>query len=124
MHKIFELKGMDIDQLQSLASELGIKGFKKMEKDDLVYAILDEEARQNALNVPEKPVQKKRGRPRKAEAKPEVKETDKPDQTEETVKKPADLNIVQLGRGVGENDLAVLAQLDFQVPIAVFQRIV
>ena len=88
MHKIFELKGMDIDQLQSLASELGIKGFKKMEKDDLVYGILDEEARQNAQNVPDKPVQKKRGRPRKAEAKPEVKETDKPDQTEETVKKP------------------------------------
>lgn len=88
MHKIFELKGMDIDQLQSLASELGIKGFKKMEKDDLVYGILDEEARQNAQNIPDKPVQKKRGRPRKAEAKPEVKETDKPDQTEETVKKP------------------------------------
>ena len=88
MHKIFELKGMDIDQLQSLASELGIKGFKKMEKDDLVYGILDEEARQNAQNVPDKPVQKKRGRPRKAEAKPEVKETDKPDETEETVKKP------------------------------------
>ena len=80
MHKIFELKGMDIDQLQSLASELGIKGFKKMEKDDLVYAILDEEARQNALNVPEKPVQKKRGRPKKNEAekaaaKKETKET-------------------------------------------------
>ena len=88
MHKIFELKGMDIDQLQSLASELGIKGFKKMEKDDLVYGILDEEARQNAQNIPDKPIQKKRGRPRKAEAKPEVKETDKPDQTEETVKKP------------------------------------
>ena len=80
MHKIFELKGMDIDQLQSLASELSIKGFKKMEKDDLVYAILDEEARQNALNVPEKPVQKKRGRPKKNEAekaaaKKETKET-------------------------------------------------
>ena len=87
MHKIFELKGMDIDQLQSLASELGIKGFKKMEKDDLVYGILDEEARQNAQNIPDKPVQKKRGRPRKAEAKPEVKETDKPAETEETAKK-------------------------------------
>ena len=88
MHKIFELKGMDIDQLQSLASELGIKGFKKMEKDDLVYGILDEEARQNAQNVPDKPVQKKRGRPRKAEAKPEVKEIDKPAETEEVAEKP------------------------------------
>ena len=67
MHKIFELKGMDVEQLMALASELGIKGFKKMEKDDLVYSILDEEARKNALNVPEKPEQKKRGRPKKGE---------------------------------------------------------
>ena len=65
MHKIFELKGMDLEKLQSLASELGIKGFKKMDKDDLVYAILDEEARQNAQNVPDKPAQKRRGRPKK-----------------------------------------------------------
>ena len=69
MHKIFELKGMDLEKLQSLASELGIKGFKKMDKDDLVYAILDEEARQNAQNVPDKPAQKRRGRPKKGEEK-------------------------------------------------------
>ena len=74
MHKIFELKGMDVEQLQALASELGIKGFKKMEKEDLVYSILDEEARKNALNVPEKPVQKKRGRPKKEEVTVEKKE--------------------------------------------------
>lgn len=69
MHKIFDLREMDIDQLRSLAEELKVKGFKKMEKEDLVYAILDEEAKLNALNAPEKP---KRGRPRKdktAEAK-------------------------------------------------------
>ena len=69
MHKIFELKGMDLEKLQSLASELGVKGFKKMDKDDLVYAILDEEARQNAQNVPDKPAQKRRGRPKKDEEK-------------------------------------------------------
>ena len=66
MHKIFDLKEMDLEQLRSLASELEVKGFKKMEKDDLVYAILDEEARKNAANIPDKPV-KKRGRPKKAE---------------------------------------------------------
>ena len=71
MHKIFELKGMDLDQLQNLASELGMKGYKKMDKDALVYGILDEEARQNAQNAPEKPAQKKRGRPKKEEAKTE-----------------------------------------------------
>ena len=67
MHKIFELKGMELDQLQSLASELGIKGYKKMSKEDLVYGILDEEARKNAQNLPEKPAQKKRGRPKKVQ---------------------------------------------------------
>ena len=66
MHKIFDLKEMDLEQLRSLGSELEVKGFKKMEKDDLVYAILDEEARKNAANIPDKPA-KKRGRPKKAE---------------------------------------------------------
>ena len=73
MHKIFELKGMEVEQLQNLASELGVKGFKKMDKEALVYSILDEEARQNAQNMPDKPVQKKRGRPKKTEAKVESK---------------------------------------------------
>jgi len=66
MHKIFDLKEMDMEQLRVLASELDIKGFKRMEKDDLVYAILDEEARKNALNAQDKPA-KKRGRPKKTE---------------------------------------------------------
>ena len=66
MHKIFDLKEMDLEQLRALASELEVKGFKRMEKDDLVYAILDEEARKNALNAPDKP-SKKRGRPKKIE---------------------------------------------------------
>ena len=55
MHKIFDLREMDIDQLRSLAEELKVKSYKKMEKDDLVYAILDEEAKLNAVNAPEKP---------------------------------------------------------------------
>ena len=71
MHKIFELREMDVEQLHALASELNVKGFKKMDKDTLVYAVLDEEARHNALNAPEKPAKPKRGRPKKSEAKAE-----------------------------------------------------
>ena len=93
MHKIFELRDMGMEQLQSLASELNIKGFKKMEKDDLVYAILDEEARHNAHNAPEKPAKPKRGRPKKGEAKVEAKAEAKAEaaakaQLEETGKAP------------------------------------
>ena len=83
MHKIFELKGMELDQLQSLASELGIKGYKKMSKEDLVYGILDEEARKKAQNLPDKPAQKKRGRPKKSE----VKSTDVVVEKDERVEK-------------------------------------
>ena len=85
MHKIFELKGMEVEQLQNLASEIGVKGFKKMDKEALVYSILDEEARQNAQNMPDKPVQKKRGRPKKTEAKVESKGEEAEPQSENTV---------------------------------------
>ena len=72
MHKIFELKAMELEQLQSLAGELSIKGFKKMEKDDLVYAIIDAEAIKSAQAPIEKPA-KKRGRPKKDEPKQTTK---------------------------------------------------
>ncbi len=91
MHKIFDLREMDIDQLRKLGEELNVKGFKRMEKDDLVYAILDEEAKQNALKAPEKQDKPKRGRPRKADkavAETEKKADDKP------AEKPAEKAVV------------------------------
>ena len=69
MHNIFDLKEMELEALRSLASELQIKGFKRLEKDGLVYAILDKEAELNAKNVPEKESKPRRGRPRKTENK-------------------------------------------------------
>ena len=78
MHKIFDLREMDIEHLHSLAEELGIKGFKKMDKDTLVYAILDEEAKKNALNAPEKPERRRQNKTRKGEkpAKPAKDESE------------------------------------------------
>ena len=64
MHKIFELKEMSDEKLLSIAEELGIKGAKKKDKDELVYEILDKEAVLDSLKEPEK-ASKKRGRPRK-----------------------------------------------------------
>ena len=77
---------MDQEKLVELASELKIKNFKKMSKDDLVYAILDTEAAAKAARDAEKEAEKeaariaaglpertrgRRGRPRKnAEAVP------------------------------------------------------
>ena len=67
MHNIFDLKEMELEQLRSLASELEIKGFKRLDKDELVYAILDREAEINAKNAPAKEDKPRRGRPKKTE---------------------------------------------------------
>ena len=91
MHKIFELKEMEIEKLQALANDLGVKGFKKMDKEALVYAILDAEAIKSAQSPIERPA-KKRGRPAKSEApkqeeKPTVEAVAKENNIEE---KPAE----------------------------------
>ena len=68
MHNIFDLNEMDIEQVRSIAKELGIHINKKMEKKDIAYLILDKEAAINAHTPQaEKP---KRGRPRKQPAQP------------------------------------------------------
>ena len=83
MHKIFDLREMDVEQLRALAEDLNVKGYKKMEKEDLVYAVLDEEAKQNALKVPEKKEKPKRGRPRKEADAPKAEP--KKEKTEENL---------------------------------------
>jgi len=67
-HSLFELNSMTEDQLRSLGDSLEIKGAKKLELEQLSYAILDKEAIDAAKNpAPEQPVKRKRGRPRKSE---------------------------------------------------------
>ena len=93
MYNIYELKEMEVEQLRSIAAELEVKGFKRMEKTDLVYAILDADAIKSAQNAPEKPA-KRRGRPRKNEegAAPEVqsdKNVETPVQTKAKAEKAA-----------------------------------
>ena len=87
MHKIFDLREMDVEQLRTLAESLNVKGFKKMEKDDLVYAVLDEEAKQNALKAPEKKEKSKRGRPRKEETEQKAEQKTEPKQEKPIEKK-------------------------------------
>ena len=71
MHNIFDLNEMDLEQVRSIAKELGIHVTKKMEKKDISYLILDKEAAINAHSAPEKPEKKKRGRPKKQPSNPE-----------------------------------------------------
>ena len=80
MHKIFELKEMDLDQLHALAADLQVKGYKRMEVDKLIYAIIDAEAIKTAQTAPEKPARQK-GRPKKEGQKPAQKPVQKTEET-------------------------------------------
>ena len=84
MHKIFDLKEMEEEQLREIAAGLKIKGVKKLAKEDLVYRILDAEAVIDSQKEPEKP--KKRGRPKKVQAQAAVQEAAPPAE----VKAPAE----------------------------------
>lgn len=103
MHKIFELKEMEQEQLLTLASELKIKNYKKLSREDLVYAIIDHEAAQKAAMDMEKEQEKeaaraaaglpektrgRRGRPRKAASAAEEK-AELPKEVEKTDAVPA-----------------------------------
>jgi len=71
-HSLFELNNMSEQELRDLADSLEIKGTKKMDKAGLGYAILDQEALlESQKPAPQQqPKAKKRGRPKKEEAKP------------------------------------------------------
>lgn len=65
-HSLFELNSMSDEQLHNLADELDIKGSKKMDRETLGYAILDQEA--VITSKQPEPEKKKRGRPKKAQS--------------------------------------------------------
>ena len=64
-HSLFELNAMTEDQLRTLADELGIKGTKKMNAENLGYAILDKEASIASKQPEPQQEKRKRGRPKK-----------------------------------------------------------
>ncbi|MGY6742617.1 MAG: transcription termination factor Rho [Cecembia sp.] len=69
MYNIEELRIRLLSELKEIAEELGVKNFKNLKKDDLIYAILDQQA-----ITPEKALPKKKPSVVEAEAKaPEPK---------------------------------------------------
>ena len=48
MYHIEQLRSKEIADLQSIAQDLGIKGIKSLDRDDLIYRILDGQAMQNS----------------------------------------------------------------------------
>ncbi|UCS94252.1 transcription termination factor Rho [Echinicola marina] len=82
MYNIEELKIRLLSELKEIAEELGVKNFKSLKKDDLIYAILDQQA-----ITPEKALPKKK--PSKAETeKVQTEESKAPEVEEKKESKP------------------------------------
>lgn len=85
---------MSIDELQSIAQKYNVKNFKKLDAENLAFAILDAQASEISHNpVPEAPAKKKRGRPKKVadakqkeESKPAVEKPEQPEAEEKPQK--------------------------------------
>ncbi len=54
MYNIEELRLRLLSELKEIAEELGVKNFKTLKKDDLVYAILDQQALMDENSLPKK----------------------------------------------------------------------
>ena len=89
LHNLFELSEMNREQLETIATDLKIKGIKKLDNENLAYQILDAEAREESVKpspAADKP-KTRRGRPPKNKAadtdsaKPAAETTDTPRKT-------------------------------------------
>ena len=72
-HTLYELSTMSREQMESLAGGLEVKNVKKMDDENLAYAILDAQAKAESLKPSNDKPKSRRGRPKKeaaAEAKP------------------------------------------------------
>jgi transcription termination factor Rho len=79
-HSLFELNSMDESQLRVLADELGIKGTKRMDKEQLGFAILDQEA----INISKTPEPKKERKAKQKKTAPVAKAEPKMLESEQT----------------------------------------
>ena len=84
VHTLFELNEMSREQLETIANNHNVKSIKKLDNENLAFAILDAEAREESLKP--QPEKKRRGRPRKADKAPEAK----PAEPEKAKSKPAE----------------------------------
>ena len=87
MYKLEELNTKKVNELQTIAKELDIKKFNKLNKEELAYAILDNQAENTKPT--EEPVKQKRPRTKSTKEKTEQAKTSKP-QHNQKQKQPSD----------------------------------
>ncbi|AKD03339.1 transcription termination factor Rho [Pontibacter korlensis] len=80
MYKIEELKDRLLSELKEIAEQLGVKNFKKLSKQDLIYKILDQQA-----ITPSEKISKKSNRTPQIEAADDVEATESAVAVEESM---------------------------------------
>lgn len=78
-YSLFELNQMSREQLDSVAQEHEVKNAKKLDSENLAYAILDAQAKEESVKPVEEKPKPRRGRPRKNPAAPAGKTEKKQD---------------------------------------------
>jgi transcription termination factor Rho len=81
MYNIEELRIRLLSELKEIAEELGVKNYKSLKKEDLVYAILDQQA-----ITPEKSLPKKKPSKTETEEDPKVETAPKAENSTQEVK--------------------------------------
>src|SRR5690606_728069 len=87
MYNIEELKIRLLSELREIAEELGVKNYKTLKKDDLIYAILDQQAITPEKSLPKKKPSKIEQEAPEAENSPK-EETPSQQQASTTPEKP------------------------------------
>ena len=86
MYNIIQLREKELSELQEIAKELGIKKANSLEKDNLVYKILDEQAIAEAAKKSETPKKRSRVTIKQAPGKVYTASQDKATKIDEPVK--------------------------------------
>lgn len=86
MYDILQLNSMLVPELRDIAENLGLKSYKRLSKQDLIYKILDEQAL--SANANDKPTQKTTARPKKEAEEPAKDSAKSPAKETEVKKRP------------------------------------
>jgi len=114
-HKLIELNNMSEEQLRVVASELQIKNYMKLDREQLGYAILDEEARQESLKPSaDKPRRRTRTKAAGSQDSDPVKPAPASAEQSQAGEKP----VKSARKGAGKSAAKPAAQADAEAPAA------
>jgi transcription termination factor Rho len=105
MYTIEELNLQLLSDLKKIAEDLSVKNYKKLAKQELIYAILETQATTPEKDLPKKKVEKKPARPKRVnvkDAKPAKKEKDDSSKSADDLLESFDLEVDEAGKAKPE----------------------